>query len=404
MLAIIVSPKGERAMGSARPRLRIGLVGAGMIGRTHAHAYRNLQECYQPTAADVELKVVADVDPRLTEDARARYGFERTATRWEEVLEAKDVDVVSIALPNFQHREVAEALAASSKHVLCEKPLAATSADAAAMLEAVRRAGVVHGVGFNLRRAPAVAAIRQAIQSGRLGEIREFHGRYFTDYAASPDVPFTWRYQRNLAGSGALGDIGSHIIDLARFLCGDIVAIDGASAVTFISERPVPKGHVTGHARVESSGEMRQVDTDDAVAFNARFAGGAVGSFHFSRIATGYRNSPAFEIIGSKGAVHFDMERAGEFGLFESQDDESVNGFRRVVVGPNHPQFGNVAAFPVAGVGISYTETYVVQANEFLRAVVAGNREYAPNFADGYAVARVCDAVLAAAEGRQLSP
>lgn len=388
-------------MGSARPRLRIGLVGAGMIGRTHAHAYRNLQECYQPPAADVELKVVADVDPQLAEDARARYEFERVAARWEEVLEATDVDVVSIALPNFQHREVAEALAASGKHVLCEKPLAASASDAGAMLEAVRHARIVHGTGFNLRRAPAVAAIQQIIQSGRLGEIRQFHGRYFTDYAASPDVPFTWRYRRDLAGSGALGDIGSHLIDLARFLCGNIVAVDGASAVTFIPKRAVPKGHVTGHARVESSGEMREVDTDDVVSFSARFANGAVGNFHFSRIATGYRNSPAFEIIGSNGAVSFDMERPGEFGLFESQDDESSNGFRRVVLGPSHPQFGNVAAFPVAGVGISYTETYVVQANEFLRAVVEGNRDYAPNFADGYAVARVCDTVLASAEGHK---
>jgi levoglucosan dehydrogenase len=393
--------KGEAAMGTARPRLRIGLVGAGMIGRTHAHAYRNLQECYQPPAAEVELKVVADVDPQLAEDALARYGFERVASRWEEVLEAPDVDVVSIALPNFQHREVAEALAASGKHVLCEKPLAATSSDALAMLEAVQRAGIVHGTGFNLRRTPAVAAIQQAIQSGRLGEIRQFHGRYFTDYAASPDVPFTWRYRRDLAGSGALGDIGSHLIDLARFLCGDIVAVDGASAVTFIPKRAVPKGHVTGHARVESSGEMREVDTDDVVSFSARFANGAIGNFHFSRIATGYRNSPAFEIVGSRGSASFDMERAGEFGLFESHDDESVNGFRRVVLGPNHPQFGNVAAFPVAGVGISYTETYVVQASEFVRAVVDGKRDYAPNFADGYAVAQVCDAVLAAADSHK---
>jgi len=385
-------------MGSIRPRLRVGLVGAGMIGRTHAHAYRALPECYQPPAADVELKVVADVDPRLTDDARARYGFERSASRWEEVLEARDVDVVSVALPNFQHRQVAEALAAAGKHILCEKPLAATAADAGAMLQAVQQARIVHGVGFNLRRSPAIAAIREAIVGGRLGEIRQFHGRYFTDYAARPDVPFTWRYRRELAGSGALGDIGSHIIDLARFLCGEIVAIDGASVATFITQRPIPQGHVTGHSRAASSGELQDVDTDDVVAFSARFASGAIGNFHFSRIATGYRNSPAFEIIGSKGAVSFDMERAGEFGWFESQEDDGVNGFRRVVVGPSHPEFGNVAAFPVAGVGTSYTETYVVQANEFLRAVVADNRDYAPNFADGYAAARICDAVLAAAE------
>ena len=388
-------------MGSARPRLGVGLVGAGMIGRTHAHAYRNLQECYQPLAADVELKIVADVDPRLADDARARYGFERTTSRWEEVLEARDVDLVIVALPNFQHRKVAEALAATGKHVLCEKPLAATAADAGAMHQAVRQAGIVHGVGFNLRRTPAIAAIRQAIQNGRLGEIRQFHGRYFTDYAASPDVPFTWRYRRDLAGSGALGDIGSHLIDLARFLCGEIVAIDGASVATFIPRRPIPQGHVTGHSRAESSGELRDVDTDDVVAFSARFASGAIGNFHFSRIATGYRNSPTFEIVGSQGAVSFDMERAGEFGLYEQQDDDSVNGFRRVVTGPSHPQFGNVAAFPVAGVGTSYTETYVVQANEFLRAVVSGDSAYTPSFADGYAAARICDAVLAVADGRK---
>jgi predicted dehydrogenase len=380
------------------PTLRVGIIGAGMIGRAHARAFRALKASFQPAPADVELTIVADADMPLVEDARTRFEFGRVASRWEAVAEATDVDLAVVALPNFQHAEAVEALLANGKHVLCEKPLASTLADSRSMVTQVERAGVVHGVGFNLRRTPAVAAMRDLIARGTLGEVRQFNARYLTDYAASPAVPFTWRYQRSLAGSGALGDIASHIIDLGRFLVGDLVSIQGAALSTVITERGVPSGHVTGHARATMTGETKTVDTDDLGSFTASFGSGALGTFRFSRVANGYRNSAGFELIGDRGALEFDMERAAELQLFVQGSDEqdAYNGFRRVVVGPRQPYFAQVTAFPVTGVGYGYSETYIAQAYEFVRAVAQG-KPYAPNFSDGLAVVEVCEAVLESA-------
>jgi predicted dehydrogenase len=385
--------------------LKVAIVGAGMIGRAHARAFRGLAAMFQPMPAAVELSVVADADAALAREAQVRWEIERVAASWTEVVEADDVDIACVALPNHEHRLAVEALVAAGKHVLCEKPLAPTVSDAQAIVAAARRAGVVHGTGFNLRRAPAVAAIRAAVSRGVIGEPRQFSARYFTDYAASPEVPFTWRYARDTAGSGALGDVGSHVIDLARFLVGDLDSVSGATLATFIDQRPVPAGHVTGHSRGATTGELRTVDTDDAGAFTCQFANGALGDFRFSRVATGYRNSPAFDLIGSRGAISFDMERAAEFMVYESHEaDEALNGFRRVVVGPGHPYFADVVAFPVAGVGYGYSETYAAQAYEFVRAV-AEQRPFTPSFEDGLAVVQICAAVQASAErGASIRP
>ncbi len=382
------------------PKLRIGIIGAGMIGRAHARAFRSIEASFQPAPATIELAVVSDTDVPLAEDAQRRWEFDRIATDWHAVAEADDVNVVVVALPNFQHAEAVSALLERGQHILCEKPLASTLDDATAMLRNAERAGVVHGTGFNLRRIPAVAAIRALIENGTLGDIRQYSARYLTDYAASIQTPFTWRYERSLAGSGALGDVGSHIIDLGRFLVGDITSIDGAALSTFIPERFVPKGHVTGHAHVETTGEKRTVDTDDAGSFIGMFRSGAVADLRFSRIATGYRNSASFEIVGERGSVEFDTERAAEFQLYVEDNDASRNGFRRVVIGPQHPYFAQVTAFPVAGVGYGYSETYLAQAYEFVRAV-AEQRQYTPSFADGLAAVEVCEAVLQAAEQRR---
>jgi predicted dehydrogenase len=386
-------------------KLGVAIVGAGMIGRAHARAFRQLRESFQPAPAEIELTMVADADAALAADAQARWGFARVASDWQAVAEANDVDIAVVALPNFQHAVAVDALLARGKHILCEKPLANTPRDAAKMVEAAERAGIVHGVGFNLRRAPAIAAIRGLVERGELGEIEHFSARYMTDYAASPEVPFTWRYDRSLAGSGALGDVASHVIDLARFLVGDLDSIRGAVLATVIGERFVPSGHVTGHSRAATTGERRAVDTDDLGSFTATFASGAIGDFRFSRIAHGYRNSPALAMSGTRGAIEFDMERAAELQLHTvaSDADEPFNGFRRVVMGPSHPYFAQVTAFPVSGVGYGYGETYVGQAYEFVRAVAEGTR-YAPGFADGYSAVAVCDAVLESAEVQRAVP
>jgi predicted dehydrogenase len=381
-----------------RPEIRVAVIGAGMAGRAHANGYRAIRSLFSQPPAAVRLIAVADANEMLASDLAYRYGFERATTEWREVAAATDVDAVSVVLPNHEHRPVVEGLLAAGKHVLCEKPLAPTAADAYAMLEAARAAGVVHMVGFNLRRAPAVAAIQTALARGDLGEPRHLLARYLTDYALSPQAPFTWRYRRDLAGGGALNDIGAHIIDMGRYLLGEIESIQGATLTTFVTERPVPRGQVIGHERAEASGEMAAVDTDDVVAFTARFANGVAGDFAANRVAAGYRNSAGFTLIGSTGAATFDSERFGEFGYFDGRHDDDLNGFRRVVTGPKHPYLQESLIMPVAGVGHGYAETFIAQAYEFLRAIAGGNTVASPSFADGYANALVCEAAQRSAE------
>ena len=382
----------------------MALLGAGMVGRAHAHALRALREVAEAPTPEVELAVVADPHRALAVEAQVRYGFARAASSWEEVADAGDVDAVYVALPNDQHRQAVEAFVTAGKHVFCEKPLALTARDSWAMLQAARRAGVVHGVGFSQRRAPAVAAVQRAVARGDVGEPRHFSGRYYTDYALSPDTPFTWRYERARAGAGALADVGSHVIDLARFLLGDLESVEGALLETYVRERPVPAGPVTGHDHAASAGRTARVENDDVASFTARFTSGVVADFRFSRIAGGYRNSPAFELVGSRGSVAVDLERPGEFHFFDASGDDDLGGFRRVVTGPRHPYFAQVVVLPVAGTGHGYRETFLAQALDFVRAVGGEQPGFTPGFEDGYAVALVDEAVqLAADRGGRVS-
>jgi predicted dehydrogenase len=226
------------------------------------------------------------------------------------------------------------------------------------------------------------------VVDGAIGTPRHFSGHFFTDYAVNTAVPFTWRYQRSLAGSGALGDVGSHILDLARYLVGDIASVSGATLATFVHERPIPAAHVTGHSIGPTTGDTGIVDTDDSGAFTCQFASGAVGDIRFSRVAPGHRG-PGFDLIGSEGAISFDMRRPGEFTICSAQaGDNAVSGFRGVAADPRYPYGSQL----VAPIGVDYADTYVAQAYEFLSAV-AEQRPYHPGFEDGVAIAEVCEAV-----------
>jgi predicted dehydrogenase len=394
---------GAAGMTAGRRELGVAIIGAGMVGRAHAHGYRSLQTVVYPPPADLRLVAVADTNGALARDLAGRYDFARVTTSWEEIADNDAIDAVSVALPNHEHRPVVEGLLAAGKHVICEKPLAPTAGDAYAMLRTARETTAITMVGFNQRRAPGIAAIQQAIARSDFGRPRQFIGRYLTDYARSPEGPFTWRYQRSLAGGGALHDIGAHVIDMSRFLLGEIEAVEGAALTTFITERPIPAGHVVGHEQAVASGEFAPVDTDDVASFTLRFANGAVGEFSVSRIATGFRNSAGFTVIGERAAASFDTERFAEFGYFDATNDDALNGFRRVVTGPKHPHLQDALVMPVAGVGHGYAETFVAQAHEFVHAIVSGDQPR-PDFADGYANVLVCEAVQrAAAQGRRVA-
>jgi predicted dehydrogenase len=357
----------------------VAVIGAGMAGRAHAHGYRSAGTVFSPGLPPVRLVSVVDINEELAADTARRYGFERSDTSWQAIVKADDIDAVSVVVANHLHREIVEELAAAGKHVLCEKPLAPTSADAQAMIDAVDAAGVVARVGFTFRRTPGIAAARQVIESGELGRPLYVNAQYWTNYGSDPQAPMSWRY-RGGPGSGALADLGSHLADTAEFLLGPVEAVTGAALTTVIGERPTPLGHVVGHAHVEVSDQREPVENDDWASFSVRFAGGATGDLSVSRIAYGHPNTLKFEVFCERGAVAFDVSRAGEFAVAS----DAADGFRRVVVGVDHPYIAGGLAMDATGIGTGHNDSFVYQARAFLDEV-AGRDELPRNasFADG---------------------
>jgi predicted dehydrogenase len=366
-------------------RIGVAVIGAGVAGRAHAHGYRSAGTVSGLGLPEARLVSVADVDEDLARDAAARYGFERADTSWQAVAGNADVDAVSVVVANVLHRDIVTALAAAGKHVLCEKPLAATTADARAMIDAVDRAGVIARVGFTFRRSPAISGLRDQIASGRLGRPVHFSGHYWTDYGGDPRAPMSWRY-RGGPGSGALADLGSHLTDVAEFLFGPIASVRGATLATVVAERPVPLGHVVGHAHAAIGEEREPVENDDWASFSLSFANGATGDLSVSRIAFGHPNTLKFEAFCEEGAVAFDVTRPGEYQIATAGLPEASRGFRRVIVGAAHP--------PVTNDG------FVYQARAFLDEV-AGREELprCASFAEGLHNLEVLDAVAHSATG-----
>ena len=382
----------------------VAVIGAGMAGRAHAHGYRSAGTVFSAGLPPVRLVSVADINEELAADTARRYGFERSDSSWQAIVKAADIDVVSVVVANHLHREIVEELAAAGKHVLCEKPLAPTSADAQAMIDAVEAAGVVARVGFTFRRTPGIAAAREQIQSGELGRPLYINAQYWTDYGRDPQAPMSWRY-RGGPGSGALADLGSHLADTAEFLLGPVESVTGAALTTVIGERPKPLGHVVGHAHVEVSDEREPVDNDDWASFSVRFAGGATGDLSVSRIAFGHPNTLKFEVFCERGAVAFDVSRAGELQVATTGGFGQVNGFRRVIVGVGHPYIAGGLAMDATGIGTGHNDSFVYQARAFLDEV-AGRDELPRNasFADGRHALLLEEAVLATATQNSPTP
>jgi predicted dehydrogenase len=375
----------------------VAVIGAGLAGRAHAHGYRSAETVFSTGLPRVGVVSVADINADLAADTARRYGFERFDTDWRDIVKADDIDVVSVVVANSLHREIVTELAAAGKHVLCEKPLAPTVDDARAMVEAVEAAGIVARVGFTFRRTPGIAAVKEQIDSGRLGRPLYFNGQYWTNYGCDPDAPITWRY-RGLPGSGALADLGSHLTDTAEFLLGPVESVTGAALTTVITQRPVPAGNVIGHAKVEVGEERHPVENDDWASFSGRFASGATGDLSASRIAYGHPNSLKFEVFCEEGALAFDVSRAGEFQIATSDVPGDTAGFRRVIVGVDHPYISGGLAMDATGIGTGHNDSFVYQARAFLDEV-AGLEEIPRNagFVDGLHSLQVQEAVVRAA-------
>ncbi|QPL92385.1 Gfo/Idh/MocA family protein [Streptomyces clavuligerus] len=367
------------------------MVGYAFMGAAHSQGWRTVSHVFDLPLRPV-LAAVAGRDRSAVHTAAARLGWAAAETDWRALVTRDDVHLVDICTPGDLHAEIAVAALDAGKHVLCEKPLANSVAQAEEMCAAAaraRRRGTVAMVGFNYRRIPAVAHARRLIAEGHVGTLRHLRFTYLQDWLVDPGAPLTWRLQREHAGSGALGDLGAHIVDLAQYLSGERITEVSALTETFVRERP-QLAVATGGGRGIPSGGLGPVTVDDATLFNGRLASGALASFEATRMATGRKNALRFEINGERGSLAFDLERLNELSFHDHTDPSSRAGFRRVLVTePDHPY---LRAWWPPGHALGYEHTFTHQAHDLIEAIARGT-EPEPSFADGLQVQRVLAAV-----------
>jgi len=363
--------------------VRIGVVGAGKIAGTHSAAYRTVAGTYPDAPRHVVLQSIADVDGARAAAVAASWGFARSTTDWRDVTRADDVDVVDICVPNMLHAEVACDALANGKHVICEKPLATTASEAAAMTRAAHAADRVAQVCFYYRVWPAISWAKELLDGGELGPVRHYRGWLFQDYAGSPRHDLGWRARLADAGSGALGDLGSHIIDISRYLCGEITSV--SATMRELVDRDVPTPGV-----------------DDLVTMMVDFDGGVGGTIEASWALRGKRCDLGFDIVCDHGALRFSWERSNELGVLSGDVADPTNGYRTVLIGDGQPDVGHFVSVP--GQGMGYRDAFTIGVSRAVGAIARGETHAAPTFRDGLAAALVVDAVKQAAAERTWVP
>ncbi|MFB8177147.1 Gfo/Idh/MocA family protein [Streptomyces sp. NPDC055966] len=374
--------------------LGVAVVGFGWMGRVHTQAYARVHHHFPQLSLRPELVAVADEVPGRAQEAAGLYGFASATRDWRTVAADPRVRAVSITAPNFLHREIGVAMAEAGKHIWIEKPVGLTAEDARAVADAAAKAGVQGTVGFNYRNAPAVEAARELIAAGEIGTVTHIRIRLFSDYAAHPQGALTWRYERARGGSGVLGDLASHGVDLARHLLGEITSLTADTAV-FVPERARPTGATAGHS-LATGGELGPVENEDYVNCLLRFASGARGVLEACRVSVGEQNNYGFEVHGSKGAIFWDFRRMGELGVSRgtSYQDQPVS---TVYVGPGHGEYG--AFQPGAATSMGYDDLKVIEAHRFLRSI-AGGTPVGATLNDAVASAVTLDAIGRSAQRR----
>ena len=366
--------------------VNVALIGYAFMGRAHSNAYRQVVPFFAPRVRP-RMKVLCGRSRGGVEEAARRLGWDEASTNWEAVVARPDVHLVDIVTPGDSHAKIAIAAARAGKVVFCEKPLANSVPEAERMLAAVNKAGVLHMLCHNYRRAPAVMLAKQLIAGGELGELRHYRGTYLQEWLTDPARPRTWRLDKSRAGSGALGDLGSHSVDLARFLVGEISEVAG-HMTTFVRRRPLP----------DAPRRTAPVTVDDAATALVRFENGAMGTIEATRMAPGRKNHNRFEINGSRGSVAFDLERMNELELYLESDRRAVRGFRRILVTEtNHPF---LKAWWPPGHILGYEHTFTHTVADLLEAI-ATDRLPEPNFADGVRNQRVLSAIEKAARTKR---
>ena len=387
MTATPDSPGAAPALGGD---LSVGMVGYAFMGAAHSHAWRTA-----PRFFDLPLRprmtAVAGRDAQGVAAAAERLGWDSTETSWRALVDRDDIDLVDVCTPGHTHAEIVIAALEAGKHVLCEKPLANSVEEAEAMTRAAEKAaanGVRSMVGFTYRRVPAISLARQLVAEGRIGTLHHVRAQYLQDWIVDPQAPLSWRLEKDKAGSGSLGDIGAHIIDIAQFITGDTISRVSGRLRTFVEERPLPSEHA-GLSGTAGSG-TGPVTVDDAASFIADFSSGALGVFEATRFANGRKNAIRIEVNGSRGSLAFDFEDMNVLHFFDGTEDAGTAGFRRILV--TEPQHPYVGAWWPAGHVIGYEHGFTHQVVDLVRDIAAGD-DPAPSFADGLQVQRVLAAV-----------
>ena len=379
--------------------LRVGMVGYAFMGAAHSQAWRTAHRFFDLPLTP-ELTALGGRNEEAARAAAERMGWDSVETDWHRLVERDDIDLIDICTPGDTHREIALAALEHGKHVLCEKPLANSVADAVVMADAAddaAREGVLAMCGFSYRRTPALALAKRMLDEGRLGRIRHVRAQYLQDWLSDENAPLTWRLDKERAGSGALGDIGAHSIDTAQWLLGRTITGVSGMLETFVDSRPVGGELVGlgGHGETGADARRGPVTVDDAALFTARFDGGTVGIFEATRFALGRKNANRIEINGSLGSIAFDFEESNVLQYFDGRDAADAQGFRRIIVTePVHPYVGN---WWPAGHGLGYEHGFTHQVVDLVRAIAAGEQPR-PSFRDALQVQRVLEAVEASAQ------
>jgi predicted dehydrogenase len=373
-------------------QLRVGMIGYEFMGAAHSQAWRTVNHAFDlPLTA--HPAVICGRDETRVAAAAARLGWTEHTTDWRRLVARDDIDLIDICSPGDTHAEIAVAALAAGKHVLCEKPLANSVAEAREMVAAAATArdrGVRAMCGFNYRRVPAVALMRRLVAAGRIGELRHVRAVYLQDWIVDPQFPLVWRLRRDVAGSGALGDIGAHIVDLTQYVTGQLITKVSALTETFVRQRPLPTASAGLAAAGDGAAGMGEVTVDDAALFLARLDGGAVATYEATRFATGRKNALRVELNGSTGSLVFDFERMNELEFCDATLPSAEQGFSRILVTePDHPY---MAAWWPAGHPIGYEHTFTHEVRDLIAALAAG-QDPAPSFADALQVQLVLDAV-----------
>lgn len=372
----------------------VGLVGYKFMGRAHSNAYRQVSHFFDVDPTPV-MRAICGRDPVATQRAADQLGWQGIETDYHALVKRDDIGLVDVSTPGYTHKDVVIAALEAGKHVLCEKPLANTLEEASEMLVAARKAGVINMVNFNYRRVPAVQFAKKLIDEGKIGTIRHWRAVYLQDWLVDENVPLAWRLKKELAGSGALGDIGAHILDLSQFLVAPVTSVVG-TLDTFVKQRPVEAQSSGGSGLSWESGkEMGDVTVDDSTTFLAKFENGATGTFEATRMALGRRNFNSFEINGSLGSISFNLERLNELQVYLREDESGLQGFRTINVTEGvHPY---TAAWWPAGHIIGWEHTHVHVVKDLLDGIRTGVNP-APSFEDGFKNQAVLDAVSRSAE------